>query len=267
MSEIKVLPPKENIDNIKPQVSKKIQKMLERGVRKFGVSAASLSHQAFNKDYPIKDIDPLSAKIGLEGERDTSFLIKKWIDGREGEQGAKKNAVLIESVHIRGWGKEEIDPETGFIDGGDTDHIIVIGSEVILIDTKRWKSKKKYSVSDKGTVLRTDKPFPGGNVHMNRAIYMWLDYLDESASLTGIICINAEEVTVFRNRNWYTQPFRLVEKERFIELLDEKYEEISNYDKQHINSTLISQIAINVVKPYDPRAAVFGDSEAFKSFK
>lgn len=264
---IKILPPKRQIEGVKPQVAEKIAQMLEKGVRKFGVSAASLSHQAFNKNYPNKEIDPLMAKIGLEGERDTSFMLKKWIEGKEGTQGPKNNAVLIESVHIRGWGKEEIDPETGFVDGGDTDHIVVIGSEVILIDTKRWKSKKRYSVSDKGHVLRTDKPFPGGEVHMKRAIFMWLDYLDESASLTGIICINTEEINVFRNRNWYQQPYRLVEKDRFIELLDEKYEEISSYDKGHINSTLISQIAVNVVKPYDPREAVFGNSEAFNSFR
>lgn len=257
--EIIVNPPKRGIEGVKPEVADGIAKMLVKGRRYFGSSGAALSHQCFNPEWENKGIKPELAKIGLEGERDTTRLLKKWIKDKPG-------AVLVDSAHIRGMGKEEVvDEELGLMDGGDTDHIIIIGSEVILVDTKRWKSKKNYSVGDNGEALRTNKPFPGGNLHMRQAIHLWLDYLDEDASVTGIVCINAEETVVFRNRNWYTQSYRLVELDRFEDLLNEKWKIIDDYDKTHINSTLVSQVAISAVAPFDPYDRVFS-KEALRTF-
>lgn len=256
---IMVDPPAVNATGVKPQVAIKIAEMLKKGRRYFGSSGASLSHQAYNPDYANKGVNPTLAKIGLEGERDTTTIIQRWMKDKPG-------AVLIDSVHVRGSGKEEVNEETGMIEGGDTDHILVIGSEVILIDTKRWKSKRNYSVGDSGEALRTNKSFPGGNLHMQQAIHLWLDYLHEDASITGIVCINAEETIVFRNRNWYTKPYRLVEIGRFIELLDEKWKMISDYDKTHINSTLVAQVAVGCVKPYDPYTKVF-HAKTLEEFK
>lgn len=250
MSSIVVLPPKASIEGVRTEVAVKVAEMLKAGKRYFGSSGASLTHQAFNPALRTEGLDPTLAKIGLDGERDTTTVLRKWMKD-------KPNVVLVDSVHIRGWGKEEIDPETGFIDGGDTDHVLLLGNEVILIDTKRWKGKRNYTVGDNGEALRSNKPFPGGNLHMKQAIHMWLDYLDEDAAITGIVCVNSEEVTVFRNRNWYTQSYRLVELDRFPELLDEKWKAIDDYDKGHINSTLVSQVALNAVKPYDARERVF----------
>lgn len=248
--DISVDPPHDHIEGVKPNVALGITEMLKKGRRYFGSAAASLSQQAFNPAYADKGINPALAKIGLEGERDTSIVLRRWMKDKPG-------AVLVDSVHIKGFGKEEVDEETGMIEGGDTDHVIIIGSEVILIDTKRWKSKKNYSVGDKGEALRTNKPFPGGNLHMRQALHLWLNYLDEDASVTGIVCINAEEVTVFRNRNWYTQSYRLVELARLEELLNEKWKVIDDYDKTNINSTLVSQVVVGCQKPYDPYERVF----------
>lgn len=248
--EIKVVPPEDNIPRVKSQVASAVFGMLKNGRRYFGSSAASLTHQAFNPAYRDKGIDPTLAKIGLEGERDTTIILKKWMED-------KPNAVLIDSVHLRGLGEEELDPETGFVDGPDTDHIIVIGTEIVLIDTKRWKSKRNYEVADDGTVLRAKKQFPGGNLKMNRAVRMWLDYVDGDIAVTGIVHINAEETTVFRNRNWYKHQYNLVESSRFTDLLDEKWALIEPFDREHINSSIISQIVVNAVKPYDARTRVF----------
>lgn len=248
--DIVVDPPNSVIDGVKPQVAQGIFEMLKKGRRYFGSSGASLTQQASNPAYVDKGINPALAKIGLEGERDTTIVLKKWIADKPG-------AVLVDSVHIKGFGKEEVDEETGMIEGGDTDHVLIIGSEVILIDTKRWKGKKNYSVGENGEALRTGKSFPGGNLHMRQALHLWLNYLDEDASVTGIVCINAEEVTVFRNRAWYTQSYRLVELARLIELLDEKWKMIDKYDKTNINSTLVAQAAVGCQKPYDVYQKVF----------
>jgi hypothetical protein len=261
MASVVVEPPAPNIEGVKPEIAAAIANMLQNGRRYFGSSGASLTHQVFNPDWKDKGINPALAKIGLDAERGSTKLIQAWMKD-------KPNAVLIDSCHIRGWGKEEVvDEELGLIDSGDTDHVLVIGTEVILIDTKRWKSKRNYTVGPKGEVLRTGKPFPGGNVHMRQAIHMWLDYLHEDASLTGLVLINAEETVVFRNKNWYTQPYRLVELNRFDELLNEKWNKyIDDYDKTHINSTLIAQIAMSAVKPFDEFKRVFSE-EALKTFK
>lgn len=259
---IVVEPPKRQIEGVKKyEIALKVAEMLEKGTRYFGSSGASLTHQAFNPEYIEKNkIDPTLAKIGLQGERDTTTILKKWMKDKPG-------VVLADSIHVLGAGKEEVDEETGMIEGGDTDHVLIIGSEVILIDTKRWKKKSNYSVGDNGEALRANKNFPGGNLRMRQAIHLWLNYLDEDVAITGIVCINAEETVVFRNRNWYQQNYRLVEVGRFIELLDEKWKLIDDYDKTHINSTIVSQVVLNAVKPYDERDRVFGSSEAFNSFR
>lgn len=263
MANVTIEPPEKNIEGVKDEVATKVALMLQKGRRYFGSSGASLTHQVSNPDWRAshEGLKPELAKVGLDGERSTTRILKKWIED-------KPNAVLIDSCHIRGWGKEEvIDEELGLVDGGDTDHVLIIGSEVILIDTKRWKSKRNYTVGDKGQVLRSGKEFGGGQVHMRQAIHMWLDYLHEDAALTGIVFINSEDTVVFRNRNWYTQPYRLVELERFEELLKEKWEKyIDDYEKTYINSTLVSQVVVTCVKPYDEFARVMS-AEALKSFR
>lgn len=264
MPEVAVLPPKGNIEGVKPNVAQTIYEMLRKGRRYFGSSGASLTHLASNKEYQQRfggeDFDPGPARIGLEGERETTAFLKKWIKD-------KPNAVLIDSAHIRGWGKEEVDEETGLIEGGDTDHILIIGNEVHLIDSKRWKKKSNYQVADDGSILRANKAFPGGKVRATEAMHMWLDYLDSDARVTTFICIQAEDITVFRNRNWYTHQFRLVEISRFGELLDAKYETIAAEDKETINSTLVAQVAVSAVKPYDEYEKVFGDLNKLKNFR
>lgn len=257
--DIEVDSPNEDIEGVKDSVARAIEKMLIGGRRYFGSSGAGLSQQAFNPAYAEKGINSDLAKIGLEGERETTLFLKKWLKDKPG-------AVLVDSVHVKGVGEEQVNEETGMIEGGDTDHVILIGSEVILIDTKRWKGKKNYSVGDNGEALRMGKAFPGGNLHMRQALHIWLNYLDEEASVTGIVCINSEEVKVFRNRNWYTQSYRLVEIDRLEELLNEKWKLIDDYDKTHINSTLVSQVVVGAQKPYDPYHKVFS-MDALKSFK
>lgn len=247
---VKIIPAVEDLEGVKPEIALEIEKMLKDGRRYFGSSGASLTHQAFNPEYAEKGIDTSLAKIGLEGERDTTTFLKKWMED-------KPNVVLVDSVHVRGAGKEEIDEETGIIEGGDTDHVMIIGDEVILIDTKRWKKKTNYEIADDGKVLRAKKNFPGGNVHMRQAIHLWLDYLYEDAKITGLVVINTEEITVFRTRNWYVQPYRLVELERLEELLNSKWDDIEDYDKETINTSLVAQVALSAVKPYDVYSRVF----------
>lgn len=253
--------PLRSIEGVPYNVAKKIAEQLEKGRRYFGSSGASMTHQASSPEFAeMEGLKKEVAKEMLEGERDTTTFLKKWIKDKPG-------VVMIESASIPDWEEEQpLDEEFGIIDSADTDHVLLIGSEVLLIDTKRWKKKKTYSVSDEGTALMTNKPFPGGKILMKESIYSWLDYLDEDASITGIVCVNNEETTVIRNKNWYTEPFRLVELDRFQELLDEKWKMTEDDDKNHINSTLVSQIVVRCIKPFDVYSKVF-KMDTLRDFK
>lgn len=267
MSKVIVDPPvKGKIEGVKPQVAEKVYELLKEGRRYFGSSGASLTHQAFDPDYRDRGLDPELAKVGMEGERDTTYLLKKWMKN-------KPNAVLVDSVHIKGWGKEEVDPESGIVEGGDTDHLLFIGTEVIIIDSKRWKRKSRYMVNEQGHVIRGNKTFPGSKVKIVEATHMWLKFLHNHPSpgqrlkISPIVCINNEEVSVYRNLHWFkAADYRLVEVDRLEEYLDDKYDSISDYDKTHISSTIVAQAVVNAVKPFDPYDRVFS-REALKSFR
>lgn len=252
--------PNNRIQGVKPAVAKKIEEVLKSGRRYFGSSGAYMTHQAFNSEYTEQEgANKEAAKEHLDGERDTTTFLKKWIKDKPG-------TVLIESVRVPFVDEEQIDPETGVIEGIDVDHVLLIGNEVILIDTKRWKKKKTYGVSEDGSALMTNKPFPGAHIYMSEYIQKWLDYLDEDACVTGIVCINQEEVSVVRNKNWYVNNYRLVELGRFEELLNDKWKLVEDYDKTHINSTLVAQMVVRCQKPFDQYSKVF-DMKTLRDFK
>lgn len=261
---ITIDPPAPEVNGVNHGVSLKIADMLRQGRRYFGSSGASLSHHANNPDYDSEFKRKLTSS-GLEGERNTTKRLREWMKD-------KPNAVLIDSVHIKGMGTESIDPESGTIDGGDTDHILLIGSLVILIDSKRWKSRKVYSVSDKGKVLRQVKKdsrastFGGSHVNANAAKYLWKKYLHKSARISSIICVNAEKVFVKKDANWKKQSFRLLSIEDLIGHLDYIYKKTDKKDTEHINSTLVSQIAVCCIKPFDPYSRV-GNKDTLKDFR
>lgn len=264
MSEVFIEPALDDLESVKEPVAKKIEQMLKKGRRYFGSSGAAMTMQASSPDFEDKEnLKRETAKDYLDAEREITEFLKKWMKD-------KPNVVLIDSVNVPDWDGDpdgEIDPEYGIFEGGDTDHIVLIGNEVLLIDTKRWKKKKNYSIDDDGNALMTNKNFPGGAVQMKQNIYSWLDYFEEEeASITGMVCINNEETTVLRNKNWFTQVYRLVELDRFEELLDKKWEEIDDEDKNKINTTLVAQCVVQCIKPFDIYSKVF-DMESLKSFR
>lgn len=253
-----IIPPVSGANGVKDHIADKIAQILEKGTRYFGSSGASLTHHVNNPDYD-SEFQKAAVRTGMEGERSTSAIIRKWMED-------KPSAVLIDSVHVRGVGKETIDEETGMMEGGDTDHILIIGNEVILIDTKRWKSKRKYSLSDKGAVLRSGRRFGGGNVRARQARGLWQKYLHKSAKVSSIVVINSEKVFVQYDNNWKKQGFRLVAIDKFLEMLDNRYEKMEEQDRTRINSTIIAQIAVCCIKPFDRYERVM-NMDTLKGFK
>lgn len=223
-----------------------IARILNKGKRIFGSAGASLTHQISDPLYEGKGIDAKLAKIGLEGEKKTDKFLKKWIKD-------KPQAVLIESVHARGAGKEEIDEETGALEGGDTDHILVVGNNIILIDSKNWKGKRKYSINKKGEIIRGNSVFKGGKVHSVQAKYLWKKYLQDYhiESIHPIIAITSEKVFVVRNNIWWKSQFHVLALDDLEMFLNAIWNKIGGAEIDEINANLITAITINAVRPYN----------------
>lgn len=222
-----------------------VEEMLEKDRRYFGSSGASLTHQAKNPAYVDKGIDPLLAKAGLDGEHATSRLLMEWMKD-------KPNVVLVDSVHLKSYGKEELNEETGTMDGGDTDHVLIIGNFVIVIDSKNWKSRRRYTINDKGEVLRGNSTFAGGKISTVAASKLWAEALRPfRATVSSIVNISSDKVMVTRDRNWWRQPYRLVTLETLGDFLNDVWEKLPENSKNHINVNLVATVASNTIRPYD----------------
>lgn len=255
--------PSSDVRGVKPEVARKIYTLLKKGRRYFGSSGAFMTHQAFDDNFSNdENLKKDAALEMLNGERDTTSFLKRWTKDKPG-------SVIIDSVRVPDLPKDSrtaVDPESGLVGGYDVDHVVVIGSEIILLDTKRWKDKKTYGVDDEGNALMSNKSFPGAHSFMHDYIQNWLDYLDEDACITGIVCISQENINVIRNKNWYVTNYRLVEMPRLEEILNEKWKLIEDYDKHHINSTLVAQMVVRSIKPFDSYSRVF-DMNSLRNFK
>lgn len=234
-----------NFDVVNTRQVDVVYKILEKGKRSFGSSGASLTHQISNPKYKESGINSGLAQVGLDGEHKTSKILRNWAKD-------KPAAIIVDSVHINGYGTEEFDEETGTMEGGDTDHILIIGNYVILIDSKNWKGKRKYGVNAKGEVIRSNKPFPGGAVRATQALYLWKKFLTSyDAIYNSIICITSEKVYVQRDVNWWKQPFKVVTMEDLPDFLDKIWEQVSPDAKTHINANLVAAVVTNAIKPYN----------------
>lgn len=249
--------------------SDKVYAMLaSKGRRHFGRPAASLTeldnpklHGQLPKGWNRSVLD--KARIG---EETTSAMLLEWMKG-------KPSVVLFDSIHIK---DEEttVDRETGLIENGDTDHVIICGTHVLIIDSKAWRGSFKdrktgervpyvYWNDWTGKVVRFGKDFPGGKVHMRNALHLWRQYLhtaDGDVDIEGIIHIVKDDAEISRTELgrkqnehvWKRQRWRLVEKKRFIEALDAWYAGIPDGER-FISTDLATLVSTQCCKPYDPR--------------
>lgn len=172
-----------------------VYRALRKGAKVLGVPAAALSWGIDgNRMLP-------QLESGMEGEKQTAKILEEFVASHKGAF----------AFHSLSW------PESN----GDTDHILVYKNLVVVIDSKRWKEKRKYSLSPKGEILRGTVHFEEGKVKIVPALKTWKAKLPASMKVVGVVCIAQEKVFVQRDRNWHAARFRLVEAERLAEFLDE----------------------------------------------
>lgn len=201
-------------------------------VRSFGAPGASLTWGIGGKRGGV-------VGAGLEGEKMTAKHLDAFV-----ENPYTRNMRIFHSAQ---W------PGTN----GDTDHILVMGNLVLLIDSKRWKSKRKYSVTPKGAILRGTVRFPEGKVKMIPALSAWKKVLPSEAKVYGVVCVAQTEVFVPYDQNWYKAPFRLVVVDQLIDHIVDtiKREQKKSPDLiKGVNPAIIKEIGSRLVKPRDRQA-------------
>ena len=223
--------------------------IITQGRRYFGEAAMGLTNQLNNPKYKSMGVNVKSISAGIEGVKATSKVLKGWIKN-------KPNAILIDSIHLRpDTPEEEFDEETGEINIlGDTDHLIIIANKIILIDSKNWKEKTTYTVSE-NQVLRNKNPFKGNSPKMRQAKYLWKKfYQDYNIDIECFVCISNPNTIIMRDREWWSADYKFVNHKTLTYFLDELYneEELGNEKNNYINIELIAKAITGLQKPYVP---------------
>lgn len=228
---------KKNEIIVKPEVEDKIVELIGRGRRYFGSSGASLTHEL--KGEQKTDFSKKALSMGLKGERKTTLQLKKWIEDKD-------NAVLVDSVHlgIKSGEAQNVD------DGRDTDHVLIVGDSIILVDTKVWRKKRKYTINKNGVVLRGGRHFGGGKISTKAALFLWRKFFPEAKKVYSYVCIQQESVFVSYDKNWKKTPFKVVAAENLEEFLDYAYDKIGGADTP-LDPSIAAKVIVSAIKPLD----------------
>lgn len=221
---VNIIHPQQTPPGINPRVLPIIEDMLVQGRNTFGSAGASLT-------WGIDGTEDGDVNAGIDGERMTARILREWVKD-------KPTAVAVNSVGLPG-------------SKGDTDHILVVGNTILLIDSKRWKSKRKYTMMPDGVIKRGTVTFDGGHVKMLPFLKIWRDTIKPYRA-AGVVCIAQNEVFVPYDNNWYKSPFKLVTAEQLPEFLDNFFNKVGK-SNESIDLGLVSMIVTRAIKPRDRR--------------
>lgn len=159
----------------------------------YGTPAASLT-------WGVDGAEERFVLSGMKGEKMTARALDDFVAGHEG----------VKVFHSVRWPGSK----------GDTDHVVLAGSTIIIIDSKRWKKKRTYSVTATGNIMRGTVRFDAGKIKMIPALAAWREVLPNECSVIGLVCVAQESVWVTYNDNWKKAPFKLVTVAELPNLLD-----------------------------------------------
>lgn len=196
--------------------SDKIQELILKGEKIFGHPGAALT-------WGIGNTPNISTLIGESGEKDTGEILNRW--------AKQNNAYVFHSV------KQHLTQ-------GDVDHFIVKNNQIIIVDTKKWKSARKYSVGERGNIIRGKTQFSEGYVKIG-TLRQELQQQMPSMRVSAMIVIAQTKVFVVRDKNWYKAPYRLVELDKLEEFLGE----INFKETIPPNISVIKHFASMCIKP------------------
>lgn len=237
----------------------------EKNRRYFGIAATSLQNQLDDPKYQEYKPNSKVINIGISGEKQTSKTLRKWIVD-------KPEVILVDSISLPiGNFEPEEDGEEGQLDLGDTDHLLIIGDSLVIIDSKNWKAKTTYSFGEKPDgkgyeILRGKKSFKGNQPRINQARYLWLQYFIELGikEVYTFVCISDPEVNIIRDKNWWRAGYKLVNQTTLTYFLDKLYNDkiYQNIPEEErdrfIRVELVAQALTGLTKPYEKYKEKFG---------
>lgn len=252
--EIRESSPRLHLPESKTQM---VYNLLNKGRRIFGRAGANLTlldNPEIVKQLPVNWKCP-TLDVEKKARENFGKLLQDWIQD-------KPNAVVINSVKI-GDVPPNVD-ETGVLDVGYTDAVLIIGSHVLLFDVHAFKPGKdeehiaQYAQKEDGTIVTaTGRPVPGGEIHLTEDIKIWFNNLktEDQLNLLGAVVVMSDNTKVLRLKNYYNALknyyWYFLEKSRVVETLDKWYSnEISDEEKTFISTDLVEQFAVKMVKPY-----------------
>lgn len=258
--EIKLVETNDSITEKSIEIAKKM--LIEKNLRYYGSAATCLKNQLTDPKYKDYKLNSKLINIGIDGEKETSKLLREWIED-------KKECVLFDSISLPIKEKLEIEDNDGELDLGDTDHAIIIGNNLVLIDSKNWKAKTSYQINEEDftEILRVKKQFQGNKPRVHQNIKLWENYLKDFniENIYYYVCISNKESFVLRDRNWWRARFKLVTHETLIYFLDKMYnEKIEDSNKNLIRLEFFIMISRGLTKPFD---AIKDNEELGKYYK
>lgn len=285
-------------------------------IRTFGVPAASLQNtlEFPPKGWAKSESSISKIKAGIKGEELTAKALAQWADDKpdvvichsvsiprkEGDNVDTEIEVLAHHEEDEQDLDEERkvtrspDEELGVVDAPDTDHVVVVGSQVWIIDSKMWKAgvdlndpKSTYNFRYSTPQRKTNFSILGGGssipryVRMKQAIHLWQKYVGGPTRgyVRGIVNIHPKDVNnpehkldpsepktipgsikFLRLDEWYAAPFKPTDNTRFISMLDEWYDRMRDDEKGYIDVGLVTLVARTPVKVRSRVEEFFGDN-------
>lgn len=173
----------------------------------YGTPAASLT-------WGIEGTEEKFILSGIKGEKKTAQVLDSFVADHDG----------VKVFHSVRWPGSK----------GDTDHVVLAGDTVIIIDSKRWKKKRTYSVTAHGNIMRGTVRFDAGKIKMLPALEAWRGVLPNECKVIGLVCVAQDAVWVTYNDNWKKAPFKLVTVAELPNLLDRI---LTSHSQKPVNRT------------------------------
>lgn len=237
----------------------KVFTMLKDGRRYFGRAGVSLENQLNDPKYKKLEneefkLNPKIIKLGISGEQSTSKILRNWMKD-------KNDVVLLDSISLPNNNLDPEEDDEGQLDLGDSDHVLIIGNKLIVLDSKNWKSKTSYKIDDDGQIKRGNKSFKGNRPRIQGMKHIWLKYYEkyDIDDVEMFVVIPSPDPFILRDRNWWRFGFKLVNQETLVYFLDKLYNEELE-EKGFIRVELVANAITGLTVPYDPMKDVLGDS-------
>jgi hypothetical protein len=130
--------------------------------------------------YFAEELSESARNAGIKGEQSVAKILEEIAQ-------TLPNTYVFHSVKLPGW-------------EADMDHLLIRGSQAIIIDSKNWKHDATYELNynpdGKDVVYRDGETFPGGEIGLKTHLSAWSEYLQHFQVSAILTVANDEAFTI-----------------------------------------------------------------------